>query len=96
MNDVSRPDINPALRVAPKVSIVMPCCNMANFIRDSLESLARQTLQDYELLCIDDGSTDETPEIIRVCGQRQSHNARLPEKHGGVRGTQQGAVERPG
>ena len=61
----------------PKVSIVMPCYNMANFIRDSLDSLTRQTLQDYELLCVDDGSTDETPAIIREYADKDTGPGRL-------------------
>ena len=48
-----------------KISIVMPCYNMAPFIRDCLDSLQRQTLKEFETICVDDGSTDETPEIIR-------------------------------
>ena len=47
-----------------KISIVMPCYNMAPFMRDCFESLFRQTLKEFEAICVDDGSTDSTPEII--------------------------------
>ncbi len=68
----------------PKVSIVMPCYNMANFIRDSLDSLTRQTLQDYELLCVDDGSTDETPAIIREYADKDNRITLVCQENMGV------------
>ena len=70
--------------LAPKVSIVMPCYNMAEFIRDSLDSLERQTLQDYELLCVDDGSTDETPAIIREYADRDERITLVQQGNLGV------------
>ena len=43
----------------------MPCFNSANFISESIESILKQTFPDFELILIDDGSTDESLEIIR-------------------------------
>ncbi len=51
----------------PKVSIVVPCYNVARYVKECLDSLTGQTLQDIEILCIDDKSTDNTLEIIREC-----------------------------
>ncbi len=70
--------------LVPKVSIVMPCYNMAGFIRDSLDSLKRQTLQAYELLCVDDGSTDETPAIIREYADRDKRITLIQQGNIGV------------
>lgn len=47
-----------------KVSIVIPCFNSQNTIRETLESVIRQSYQDWEVLCCDDGSTDKTCNII--------------------------------
>lgn len=47
-----------------KLSIVIPCHNAAKFIRECLDSVVRQTLRDIEVICIDDGSTDETAAIL--------------------------------
>ena len=49
----------------PKVSVVMPCYNVEKYIRQCIESLLHQTLSDFEIICVDDGSTDETVNIIK-------------------------------
>jgi teichuronic acid biosynthesis glycosyltransferase TuaG len=46
------------------VSIVMPAYNAAKTIRESVESVLNQTVDDWELLVIDDGSRDNTPQIL--------------------------------
>ena len=48
----------------PKVSVIMPTYNAQEYLRESLESVLNQTFEDFELLIIDDGSTDKTIEII--------------------------------
>ena len=47
-----------------KFSIVLPTYNRANMLPSALETLQFQTFKDFEVLIIDDGSTDRTPEII--------------------------------
>lgn len=47
-----------------RVSILVPICNVQRYLRQCLESLISQTLQDIQIICIDDGSTDLSPEII--------------------------------
>jgi glycosyltransferase involved in cell wall biosynthesis len=42
----------------PAVSVLMPCYNAAETISSTLDSLAQQTLSDFELIAVDDGSTD--------------------------------------
>lgn len=49
----------------PKVSVIIPVYNAANFIRECLEGVLRQTLSDIEVICVDDGSTDASLEILR-------------------------------
>src|SRR5579872_7162043 len=51
-------------RMKPEVSIIMPVLNGERYIRQSIESIAAQTYRDYELVVIDDGSTDRTREIV--------------------------------
>lgn len=49
---------------APEISVVMPVFNGERYIREAIESLLAQTLPDFELVVIDDGSTDATERII--------------------------------
>lgn len=46
--------------VNPFVSVILPCYNCEKYVAEALESLLRQDFIDFEILCIDDGSTDDT------------------------------------
>ncbi|HSZ85276.1 MAG TPA: glycosyltransferase [Puia sp.] len=48
-----------------KISVLMPVYNASNYISEAIESVLKQTFSDFELLIIDDGSTDNTAEIVR-------------------------------
>ena len=48
----------------PRVSLVVPAYNVASTIGDTLKSLLSQTFTDFELIIVDDGSSDRTVEII--------------------------------
>ena len=49
----------------PKVSIVIPIYNVERYLRQCLDSVVNQTLKDIEIICVDDGSTDSSPDIIK-------------------------------
>lgn len=48
----------------PKVSILVPIFNVEKYLKQCLDSVVNQTLKDIEIICINDGSTDSSPEII--------------------------------
>jgi len=48
----------------PRFSIILPCYNAAKALADTLDSLRAQTVTDWEAICVDDGSTDDTAQII--------------------------------
>lgn len=47
----------------PKLSIIIPCYNAERYLDECVESVRAQTLTDWEMLLMDDGSTDNTPEL---------------------------------
>jgi len=47
-----------------KISILVPCCNVEQYVRECLESIKNQTFRNLEVICIDDGSKDSTGSII--------------------------------
>ena len=52
------------MSLRPDVSVVVPCYDAAATVADTLESVRRQSYSNWEAICVDDGSTDTTPEIL--------------------------------
>ncbi len=59
-----------------KISVIMPIYNAYDFLRPAIDSVLDQTLRDIEVICIDDGSTDHSLDIIREY-QRQDDRIRI-------------------
>lgn len=66
----------------PKVSIVLPTYNGAEYIRQSIDSCLNQTYKNIELIIVDDGSTDETPEIVGSYKDERIRYIRHKENNG--------------
>jgi glycosyltransferase involved in cell wall biosynthesis len=54
----------------PLVSVIIPTYNRAWIVRDAIDSVLGQTYADFELIVVDDGSTDRTPQILDAYGDR--------------------------
>src|SRR4051812_6953262 len=54
----------------PTVSVVTPAYNQADFLRDTVESVLSQDYPNIEYIVLDDGSTDDTPNILAEYGDR--------------------------
>ena len=52
----------------PTVTVILPVYNGENYVRFAIESVLNQTVKDLELVVVDDGSTDSTPEILASYG----------------------------
>lgn len=50
--------------MVPKVSVIVPVCDVESYLRKCLGSLQKQTLTDIEIVCVDDGSTDGSRQIL--------------------------------
>ncbi|MCE8828599.1 glycosyltransferase [Bacteroides fragilis] len=53
------------MSITPAISIVMPTYNMGSYLFDSVPSILGQSFENFELIIVDDGSTDQTEEIIK-------------------------------
>ena len=58
------------MRNAPRVSVVIATYNRADFLTETIDSILNQSFQDFELLVVDDGSTDHTGALLASYGPR--------------------------
>ena len=62
----------------PKVSIVMPAYNVSRFVAGAISSVLDQTFTDFELLIVNDGSTDDT---LAICRRFTDRRIRIVDQH---------------
>jgi glycosyltransferase involved in cell wall biosynthesis len=68
----------------PVVSVLMPCFNAEDTLDEAMESLACQTMPDFEVIAVDDGSGDATPEILREWAKRDRRVQVISQPHQGI------------
>ena len=66
-----------------QVSVVVPVYNMEKHLRQCLDSVAGQTLRELEIICVDDGSTDASPEILSEYAHRDSRFQIITQENAG-------------
>lgn len=67
----------------PAISVVIPTYNAAKFLREALDSLLAQTFTNWEAVCVNDGSTDNSLEILQEYAARDSRFRILDGPNGG-------------
>ena len=67
-----------------KVSIIVPCYNAQDYIKNCIDSIKNQTYQDFEVLMIDDGSKDNTKKIIQKEIKDDQRFSYFYKKNGGL------------
>jgi glycosyltransferase involved in cell wall biosynthesis len=70
--------------MTPRVSVLIPSYNHAPYLPAALQSVFDQTYRDYEIVVVDDGSTDGSVEILQGYGDRirlfvQANSGHLPD-----------------
>jgi hypothetical protein len=65
------------------VSVITPAWNAAAFLTETLDSVVGQTFADWEMLVVDDGSSDETPRIVASYAQRDARIRLLRQANAG-------------
>ncbi len=70
----------------PKVSVIIPVYNVEKYLKQCLDSVLGQTLQEIEVICVDDGSTDSSMEILKDYAKQDNRVTILSQKnmHAGV------------
>lgn len=68
----------------PKVSVIIPVYNVEQYLRECLDSVVGQTLKEIEIVCVNDGSPDNSELILREYAQRDPRVVALKKKNGGL------------
>lgn len=76
-----------------KISIIVPVYNVEPYLNQCLESLHNQTLQDIEIIIVDDGSTDGCPAIIDEWRNRDKRMKIIHKENGGVSSARNEGIE---
>ena len=65
------------------VSVIMPVYNSSSFLNKSIESVQNQTLNDIEIICVDDGSTDDSLDILNELNDKYGNIKIICQKNSG-------------
>lgn len=89
MTPITDPDGAPEQQAMPRVSVVVPAFNAAWCIRRAVDSVLAQTCRDFELIVVDDGSTDDTAKILAGYGNalrvvRQANGGLSSARNAGI------------
>ena len=68
----------------PKISLVIPVYNTEKYLEQCLDSVLAQTFTDFEVICVDDGSTDKSIKILSEYQKKDSRIKVVFEAHKGV------------
>ncbi len=68
----------------PKVSVIIPVYNAEKHLRQCLDTICGQTLSQIEILCVDDGSSDGSLQILQEYAEKDSRVRVLPQKNAGA------------
>ena len=66
------------------VSVIMPVYNAGKYLHECLDSLLAQTLENFEVICVDDGSSDDSPAILSEYAEKDQRFTILTQDHGGA------------
>ena len=76
-----------------KVSIVVPIYNVERYLARCLDSCINQSFKDIEIICVNDGSTDKSPEILRAYANLDSRIKIITKENGGLSSARNVGVE---
>lgn len=82
--DIFKEKIMDDIKKRPKVSIILPVYNVAPYLRQSLDSIIAQTLTDIEIICVDDGSTDDSGKILDEYKEKDNRITVIHKRNAGT------------
>lgn len=80
--------------IKPRVSIVIPCYNMQDYIAETIASVKQQTLKEYECIIVDDGSTDASLAVVGKSVGKDTRFIVLKQENRGVSAARNAAIDK--
>ena len=77
----------------PKISVIIPVYNVEEYLRECLDSVVNQTLKEIEIICVDDGSTDNSLEILKEYAQKDKRFTVIAQKNQGSGKARNNAID---
>ena len=75
------------------ISVIIPAYNVAPLLERCYQSIQTQTYKDFEVILIDDGSTDQTPEICEELAKNNANTRVVHQKNSGVSAARNKGIE---
>ena len=68
----------------PRISVLIPVYNAQQYLPDCLAAISRQTFEHFEIICVDDGSTDDSLQILKKFSQQDPRLRIISQPNAGV------------
>ena len=78
----------------PLVSVIIPIYNMEKFIAETIESVMQTTYANFEVILVDDGSTDQSADIARKYAEKDDNIKFYAQKNGGAAAARNHAIRK--
>lgn len=78
----------------PKISIIVPIYKTEKYLRDCLDSVLSQTFSDWELICVDDGSPDNSDQIVKEYASKDNRIHLIVQENKGLSGARNTGLDR--
>lgn len=76
-----------------KISVIIPIYNVSQFLKEALDSIVEQTYRDIEIICINDGSTDNSLKIIEEYAKKDTRIIIVSQENQGLYATRQNGIK---
>ena len=77
-----------------KISVIVPVYNSGRYLKQCLDSICAQSFKDFEVICVDDGSTDNSMSILSEYAKKDKRFVIVSQEHKGVSAARNNALER--
>lgn len=77
----------------PEISVIIPCYNVEKYLAECLDSVLEQSFEDFEAICVNDGSTDKTGDILAQYANKDKRIKVITQENQGVVYSRNRAIE---